>query len=255
MADSHPEHPSDLDQGRHIALESALNFRDVGGYPTADGHHVRWRRLFRAGGLSQLSEADLAVLGDLGIATVVDLRSTAEWEMGRFPHESFPVAFHHLPIVEEILDPTRYDLPRGMMAARYQDYCKEGGAQIARALSIVADPASHPVVVHCLAGKDRTGVVVALVLSLLGVDDETVAADYALSATAMGKLRERARTSVPDFASRPAELTDEVFSARPETVLSLLDALRAAHGSIEDYVVSVGVRPAAIETLRAALVE
>jgi len=255
MAGSHPRHAPDPDRGRHIVLESALNFRDVGGYPTADGRHVRWRRLFRAGGLSQLSEADLAVLGDLGIATVVDLRSTAEWEMGRFPHETFPVTFHHLPIVEEILDPTRYDVPKGMMAARYQDYCREGGAQIARALSIVADPASHPVVVHCLAGKDRTGVVVALVLSLVGVDDETVAADYALSATAMGTLRERARTAVPDFASRPAELTDEVFSARPETVLSLLDALRAEHGSIEDYVVSIGVQPAAIETMRAALVE
>jgi protein-tyrosine phosphatase len=246
---------SDAQPGRHIPLESALNFRDVGGYRTAEGRLVRWRRLFRAGGLSQLTDADLAVLGDLGIATVVDLRSTAEWGMGRFPHETFPVSFHHLPIVEEILDPTRYDLPQGMMAARYRDYAREGGAMIARAISIVADPANHPVVVHCMAGKDRTGVVVALVLSLLGVDDETVAEDYALSATAMGALRERARVAVPDFAARPPELTDEVFSARPETMLSLLAALRDEHGSIEDYVVSAGVERAAVQTLRAALTE
>ncbi len=239
---------------RHIALEQALNFRDVGGYVTADGRRVRWRRLFRAGGLSQLSPADLGVLRQLGITTVVDLRSTAEWEMGRFPVDALPVTFHHLPIVEEILDPTRYQLPAGMMAARYQDYARQGGPQVAKAISVVADPDSHPAVVHCLAGKDRTGVVVALVLALLGVDDETVAEDYALSSEAMNGLRERAM-AIPDRPLRSPELTNEVFSARPDNITGLLSALRHDHGTIEDYVVSVGVKPTAIESLRTALLE
>jgi protein-tyrosine phosphatase len=154
---------------RHIALENALNFRDVGGYRTADGHRVRWRRMFRAGGLSDLTPADLAVLRDLGIKTVLDLRSTAEWESGRFPVDDHPVTFHHLPLVEEILDPTRYSVPEGMLAARYQEIAQIGSSYIAQAISIVADADTHPIVVHCLAGKDRTGVVVALVLGLLGV--------------------------------------------------------------------------------------
>jgi protein-tyrosine phosphatase len=239
---------------RHIALESALNFRDVGGYRTGDGRQVRWRRMFRAGGLSMLSPADLAVLRELGIATVLDLRSTAEWESGRFPIDDLPVALHHLPVVEEILDPTRYQVAEGMMAARYQEVAQIGASAIARAISIVADADTHPVVVHCLAGKDRTGIVVALVLALLGVDDATVAEDYALSNLAMAALRERAELdALPRL--RSADVSDEVFSARPSNMTTLFETLRASHGSIEDYVISAGVKPEAIDSLRAGLLE
>ncbi|MGH9045953.1 MAG: tyrosine-protein phosphatase [Acidimicrobiales bacterium] len=247
-----PEAPADFD--RHVELENALNFRDVGGYPTQDGRTVRWRRLFRAGGLSELTAADLVVLRALGIQTVLDLRSTAEWESGTFPVKEISVALHHLPIVEEILDPTRYELPEGMLAARYQDYTRIGAPNIGRAISMVAEPESHPVVVHCLAGKDRTGVIIALVLSLLGVDDDTIAEDYALSNLAMARLRERA-AAVPDRPLRTEEVANEVFSAKPSNITSLFEALRASHGSVENYVVSTGVEPAEIDALRASLLE
>lgn len=255
MADpTQPAHVAEAATERHIALENALNFRDVGGYRTAEGHHVRWRRLFRAGGLSTLSPADLDVLRDLGIATVLDLRSTAEWESGRFPVEHLAVTLHHLPVVEEILDPTRYQVAEGMMAARYQEVADIGASAIAQAISIVADADTHPIVVHCLAGKDRTGIVVALVLALLGVADETVAEDYALSNLAMAALRERAELdALPRL--RSADVSDEVFSARPSNMTTLLDSLRATHGSIEDYVISAGVKPEAIDSLRAGLLE
>jgi protein tyrosine/serine phosphatase len=239
---------------RHIALENALNFRDVGGYRTADGHRVRWRRMFRAGGLSSLTPADLAVLRELGIKTVLDLRSTAEWESGRFPVDDHPVAFHHLPLVEEILDPTRYSVPEGMLAARYQEIAQIGSSYIAQAISIVADADTHPIVVHCLAGKDRTGVVVALVLGLLGVPDETVAEDYALSNLAMAALRQRAEVAGV-VERRSPEISDEVFSAKPSNIAALFAALRDEHGSLEDYVISAGMKPAAIESLRAGLLE
>jgi len=254
VVDPTPADAPSAEHERHIALENALNFRDVGGYETADGRSVRWRRMFRAGGLSQLSPADLVVLRELGIATVLDLRSTAEWESGRFPVDEIPVAFHHLPLVEEILDPTRYEVPEGMLAARYQEIAQIGASYIAQAISIVADSDTHPIVVHCLAGKDRTGVVVALVLSLLGVDDETVAEDYSLSNLAMARLRERAEAAYPDRRRSP-EVSNEVFSAKPSNIAALFEALRSAHGSIEDYVIAAGVDPAAIESLRAALLE
>jgi protein-tyrosine phosphatase len=254
MPDPSPTQATNALIERHIALESALNFRDVGGYAAADGRTVRWRRLFRAGGLSELSVADLVVLRELGITTVVDLRSTAEWESGRFPVDQIPVTFHHVPIVEEILDPTRYEMPKGMMAARYLDYARIGSDPIAKALSVIADPNGHPIVVHCLAGKDRTGVVVALALALLGVDDETIAEDYALSNLTMAALRERALANV-DRPVRSPELDNEVFSANPANITSLLASLREVHGSIEDYVVASGVNPGAIDSLRDSLLE
>jgi protein-tyrosine phosphatase len=254
MVDTPSADAADAEIERHITLENALNFRDVGGYRTADGRRVRWRRMFRAGGLSNLSPADLAVLRELGIATVLDLRSTAEWESGRFPVDDHPVAFHHLPLVEEILDPTRYEVPEGMLAARYQEIAQIGSSYIAQAISIVADADTHPIVVHCLAGKDRTGVVVALVLALLGVPDEVVAEDYALSNLAMAALRERAEASGVPQRRSPA-VSNEVFSAKPSNIAALFAALRDAHGSLEDYVISSGVKPAAIESLRAALLE
>ena len=123
---------------RHITLENALNFRDVGGYPTADGRSVRWRRMFRAGGLSELSEADLVVLDELGIKTVLDLRSTAELESGKFPVDDMPVTHHHLPLVEQVLDPTKYSVPEGMLAARYQEISQIGATFIAQSISIIA---------------------------------------------------------------------------------------------------------------------
>jgi protein-tyrosine phosphatase len=238
---------------RHIALEDGLNFRDLGGYETADGRRVHWRRFFRAGGLSQLTEADREVLRALGIATVVDLRSTAEWEAGRFPVEHLPVRFHHLPLIEEILDPTRYEVVQGMLIARYREIADIGAANIARAVEIVADPASHPVVVHCLAGKDRTGVLVAVILSLLGVPDETVVADYALSQAAMAELRARARAAGRLDESRPSEMIEEVFSAAPRTMEGLLAALRQDYGSVEGYARAAGVSAGTIDQLRRAL--
>ena len=93
--------------------EGAVNFRDLGGYETGDGRRIRWRTLFRADGLSRLTQTDRAVIRQLGIATVIDLRTSVELEGGRFPVEEIPVGFHHFPLLDEMPDPERFKMAPG----------------------------------------------------------------------------------------------------------------------------------------------
>lgn len=244
-----PVHPL-----RHVALEGAVNFRDLGGYPAAGGRRTRWRTLFRADGLSRLTDPDRAAVRRLGVATVIDLRSTLELSTGRFPVEELAVGFHHLPLLDQLPDPDRFQAAPGILAAHYEEIARDGATQIAKALAVVADRGAHPVVVHCTAGKDRTGVLVAVLLSLLGVDDEVVVEDYALSALAMGALRQRLLDRHPELADVIAQ-ADALFAAEPETMAGLLATLRAEHGSIEAYAAAAGAGPEVVAGLRDALLE
>ena len=240
---------------RHIQLESAVNFRDLGGYRAADGHTIRWRALFRADDLSALTRPDRAVVRNLGIATVIDLRSRAEVERERFPVDEIPVAFHHVPLVAAL--PAFDEFRRGpdFFTAHYLDIAHLAGDQIARALAIVADRKAHPVIVHCAAGKDRTGVLVAVVLALLGVADEVIAEDYALSAAAMEALVGRIVERMPEQRDAIMEVADVMFSASPVAITALLEGLRAEHGTIEAYAAAHGAGAEVVGALRASLLE
>jgi protein-tyrosine phosphatase len=238
---------------RHIVLEGAVNFRDLGGYRTADGRSVRWRTLFRADGLAHLTRPDRAVVRQLGIATVIDLRSRGEVDSGRFPVEEIPVDFRHLPLVTELPDPELFRRVPGFFASHYQEIARRSGDQIAQALSIVAERRSHPVIVHCAAGKDRTGILVAILLSLLGVDDDTVAGDYSLSAQAMRALRARLVERHPDQRELYDTIGDVVFSATPANITALLQALRDEHGSVQGYAAAHGAGPDVVAGLQDTL--
>ena len=238
---------------RHIELEGSVNFRDLGGYRGAEGRTVRWRTLFRADGLSSLSERDRGVMRQLGVATVVDLRTSLEVDGGRFPVDEVPVAFHHLPLLDEMPDPERFRLAPGMLGTQYQEMARDAAPQIAAALTIVAKRHAHPVIVHCAAGKDRTGVLVAVLLGLLGVDNETIVADYMLSERAMGALRRKLVERYPE-GKEVIEKADELFSADPSNIARLLDALTTQYGSIEGYAAAFNL-PISNEELRAAAVE
>ena len=182
---------------RMIALEGAVNFRDLGGYGAGEGTQTRWRTLFRADGLGELTETDLSVLRQLGIRTVIDLRSGSELERGRFDVEAHPVAFHHFPFIDELPDAQDFDRRPGLLGTQYLEIVRDAGSQILAALEVLAAPDALPAVFHCTAGKDRTGVLSAVVLSLLGVDEPTVVADYALSGAAMLRLRAKLIAEVP----------------------------------------------------------
>jgi protein-tyrosine phosphatase len=233
---------------RHIELDGAVNFRDLGGYATRDGRHIRWRTLFRADGLSALSERDRGTVRSLGVATVIDLRTSGELDGGRFPVEEIPVAFHHLPLLEAVPHPDDFELTPGLLGAQYEQMIDDAGPTIAEILRILARPEAHPAIVHCTAGKDRTGVLVAVLLGLLGIPDETIVADYALSAGAMTDLRARLVERHPE-ARELIERADGVFSAAPANISELLGVLRARYGSVGDYGRAIGIGPDVVAEL------
>lgn len=240
---------------RDIALEGAVNFRDLGGYRTEDGRSIRWRTLFRADDLSRLSRPDHAVIRTLGVATVIDLRSRAEVDAEHFPVDDIPVGFHHLPLIAAL--PPFDDFREGpeVFAVHYRDIARKSGDRIAQAIAIIAEPRAHPVIVHCAAGKDRTGVLIAVVLGLLGVPDETIAEDYALSANAMDSLLERLLERLPARQEEIRSVAATMFSATPANIRALLDGLRAEHGSIEGYAEAHGVGSDVVAALREHLLE
>jgi protein-tyrosine phosphatase len=239
---------------RLIALEGAVNFRDLGGYATLDGRRTRWRVLFRADGLSELSQTDFSVMRDLGIRTVVDLRSGHEVEQSRFDVEAHPVDFHHFPFIDELPDVEQWDRRPGLLGTQYKEMLDDAAPQIIGALEVLTAPDSRPAVFHCTAGKDRTGLLSALVLSLLGVPEETVVADYALSGEAMERLRAKLTVKYPDAKDTITGI-DEVFSANPANMVELFAYLRERYGSVTEYAGTVGVPDAVVARLRGELLE
>lgn len=231
-----------------------FNFRDVGGYATRDGRAVRRRRLYRSDSLHRIDGADRATFGALGIRTVLDLRRPTEVaEHGRVP-EYDGLAYHHIHPEHRQWEEVPYDERLGLaryLADRYLDLAETGTVGLAEAVGVVADDQSAPVVVHCVAGKDRTGVLCALILSVLDVADAVIADDYALSTAASERYRAWIRTLVP-----PPEPLPPPYLASPAEAMTLfLAGLRQRHGSVEGYLRDAGVTPAQLAALRNHLIE
>jgi protein tyrosine/serine phosphatase len=233
---------------RTVTFANLLNFRDLGGLTTGDGRTVARRRLYRSDDLAGLSgddSQDRARFAALGIRTVIDLRRPTEVaQRGRVP-DLAGLAYHNLYLVHPFWPAADYATVAERvvyLVERYLEMTADGGEAIGAALRLIAEAEAAPAVVHCVAGKDRTGVVSALVLSLLGVDDHTVAEDYALSESG-----ERA------YRARRGEPPSEYMISPPAAMLRVLADLRTEHGSVEAYVKSIGVTDDHIKAMRAHL--
>ncbi|WP_395296711.1 tyrosine-protein phosphatase [Kitasatospora hibisci] len=219
---------------RHPIFDGPFNFRDLGGYRGAGERAVRRGLLYRSDSLGKLATpADLERFRALGIGTVIDLRYP--WEIarrGRIP-ELAGVAYHNLSIehrpynqaeIDPDVDPWRY------LADRFAEVAADGVTEIRQVLELIA-AADRPVVFHCASGKDRTGLIAALVLTLLGVAEDDVAADFALTELVTARL-------VADWhAANPGRtLRWPSYGRAPEQVIRLtLADLAAAHGSVRAY--------------------
>jgi len=246
--------------GNLAQLDGPANFRDLGGYATASGGLTRTGRLYRSDSLSYLSDRDVAALRDeLGVRTVIDLRAGHEVE--EYGHG--PLAAHvqqlHLPIVDQTRDPPT---PRRLIrrAPKFQQLdeiytfmLREYAERFGAVLHVIADPANHPLVFHCAAGKDRTGLVAALVLSVCDVPDDLIVSDFAFTESRMPEIIAR-HTARAEQASADAEVAAQQYGAQAATMHVVLQALRDEHGSVAGYVRSTGVTDDEIDALRAALV-
>ena len=237
---------------RTIDLEGTLNFRDLGGYPTADGRAVRWRQVFRSDALHHLTREDIAHLREeIRLGMVIDLRSSAELRSeGRGPLAHEAVVFHHLPLYD---GQTVKAAPSGDMSLmdRYfllAEFAKEPIGKVVSMLAASADPAVY----HCAAGKDRTGVVSAVLLGLLGVPDAVIVADYAATKENLDAIVERLMATEGYYEMLSA-LPPDTMHAEPETMVGFLSRLREAYGSMDEYARSAGVSDEAIDALRARL--
>lgn len=255
------EAPDQPDHDRHLLFEGAFNVRDLGGLSAGGGRRVRAGLLYRADGVHRLTSPDVARMQELGVRTVLDLRTTRELEeWGTFPATD-GIAHHHLPVLRETwdrmgLDPVREEQGAvDFLAARYAEMLVEGAAALGTALGTVADGDAHAVVFHCAAGKDRTGVLAMLVLALLGVADDEIAADYHLSRHGTARWLTWVAETRPSVLEEMVDQPKAFLDSPEEVAHRVLEALRAEHGSPEAYVAGIGVDDATVERLREALLE
>jgi protein-tyrosine phosphatase len=244
---------------RRVPLEGITNLRDLGGYPTANGGTTRWGRVFRADALHKLTDADLVAFHDLGVRTVYDLRG--EVERTEFPG---PVDSLHVPIVgrpaDVVLPPPPADMTttdgERMLRDMYVGSLEHSANQIGTILRGVSAPDHVPAVFHCHGGKDRTGVVAAVLLLALGVDREIVLDDY--EATRRYRLIEDQQDSLANILASGVspEAAAGVLGTPRWAMAAALDAIDDTYAGIDAYLTGpAGLTPGDVSALREELID
>jgi protein tyrosine/serine phosphatase len=229
-----------------LAIEGLVNLRDLGGLPTQSGALTRRGRLLRSESPHQLSDSGVRALLDLGVTAVVDLRTVSERESLPSPLVGAgEVRDHHAPIFND-----GDDFPRHLATAS-EVYCwwlRERGTGVAAALTTIADAHAVPILVHCHAGKDRTGVVVALVLRLAGVTVDAIADDYARSGVQLADILARDRVSA--LAAGMDEVrAARLFTVHREAMVETLAYIDAEDGGIAPLLRRIGLDDSRIDRL------
>jgi protein-tyrosine phosphatase len=260
---------------RVIDLQGTSNTRDIGGYATSDGHVLRWRQILRSDRLSKLTPEDFRKLEDIGVKTVIDLRTDREQEqeptvwLGEHPPRIL-----HFPIGDardewfnaqrRLLKGNRFTEEQALrhMVAGYQNFVEAGEESLRQTMEVVLDPANWPVLIHCSAGKDRSGIAVSLILEALGVDREAIMQDYLLTnevshtrqkAALLARERSNSRSVGRGRTGASAEAWFPIVGVEPEMLNAFYADIDEHFGSVYAYLDELGVDQSARRALAAAL--
>ena len=248
-----------IDRERRIAFAGITNFRDLGGYPTADGGFTRWGLVYRADALHKLTDEDLRSFEELGVRAIYDLRG--DIERSEFPNR---LASVHAPIVGRPLGTPPLGAQSSITTAdgeailrdMYVGILEHSAGRIGAILRGLAAPDSVPAVFHCHGGKDRTGVVAVVLLLALGVDPDVVLDDYVL--TSEYRRIEHQQDSLANMLAQglPLEAAAGVLGTPRWAMAAAVAAITDQYGGIDTYLTNdAGLSPDEVIALREALID
>lgn len=244
---------------RVIPFENIQNFRDLGGYKTRGGRIIAWRRVFRSGEMYRMTPADFKKLKDkLGIKSVIDLRSDFEIAKdGLGLISGSGIKYFQVPLIKDGGDKEanirRYSGHTNMgqfyvCLSRQKDYING----IIDALEIISVPENHPLIFHCSAGRDRTGFLASILLSVLGVPGGQIEKDYCLSEPCIRHIINQKKAN-PEINDVNTGLPEYFWETTPASIALLLSTLNKYYGSVEKYLVHQGAEPSLVKRLESVL--
>lgn len=267
---SNPALSSQLEYDREIHLKGTTNTRDIGGYTTSDLRTIRPGQIIRSENLSRLTEADFQKLEEIGVKTVIDLRTDKEHEkkptvwLGDNPPQ-----FYHFPVGDANdawFKAQRSLIKRNKFSARdsqelmvdgYRTIAEEGVSSYEQVMKVVLDQSNWPVLIHCNAGKDRAGIATTLILEAVGVDRETIMEEYLLT-NEIGRSKEKAELMAKESSKSrrisrgpSADAWYPIVGVQPEMLEAYYTTVEAQYGSMDAFLTELGVD----QDARAALAE
>ncbi|MCG7408098.1 tyrosine-protein phosphatase [Paenibacillus sp. ACRRX] len=266
LSTSEPTHEQPM---RVLPLKGGSNFRDLGGYKTTDGRTVKWGMLYRSAELSGLTSEDIAVIERIGVRTICDLRD--QDEITAMPTPPFAASVNiHVPLIPEHAGPVirqAHDLGNrteiahlfskpDMLLVTLNQSLVQSTAAIRRIFELLLQTDGTPLLFHCTAGKDRTGLIAALILLALDVPRETVLDDYLLTNEYldMQHIANKTRAQMSSYGDVSDHMLQAVIEARPSYLNAALDLIFEQHDSVHHYLVTaVGLKEEDLRTLKTVL--
>mgnify|MGYP001453766612 FL=1 len=238
---------------RHYSFEGCFNFRDIGGYLNQDGRRVKKGLYFRAGRQDRMTNKDLAQLSGLNISTQIDLRKQEEvLDQGRGPLEDMGAKYINISVIPEGGSEKLNKLvgDTGISGKRYLGYLEFGPTSWLRLFGILADEENLPVLLHCTAGKDRTGVSTAFLLSVLGVSRDIIEADYLLTNLDTERQADFIESTVGYPEGYDREKMISIAGVPKDAMKDFLDGVESKWGSAVEYLQKIGITNDQMDMIR-----